>query len=1125
MIGVEQGVKLLSLDFTNLFVRLPGNMFYFLAIIAISQAGLLMALGQRLRRRDNRSAGRYLLASIGVVLAWGVLMIGALFSLVTRQDAATIIPPLERAASAITILLLGWAFLTADHDRWGRLPNVILLLLLLIVIVGYIFTGIQWPPMADQVDFNVSVFGATWTLVPLALSLLGLILTLVYVRVVADAPLKLVFFVILLVGYGITLSQIARQNIVGDYAGPARLAFIAALPVLPALIYRTIVDYLENEIATKARQFPTTQTLAATRPQPMAENLPEAVVVVSPIERESVQLLKTLGLMLEDAAPGKIPERVVAAATEVLKADIGVLFKLQDANYADVIHGFDDAMNRPIAGMALNLDNQPTLVNAIERRAQRPLYPDRNVEELQDLYTRLDINVSGPTYFQPLTRGKELVAVLAIGMPYTGRELTDAERELLKGIAIIAGNLLALSFAANEAQMRAEERAIEAMLKGVPIDEIEDNSVLAARQEMQASLEFARGQITELTRQVMQLKIELDYERQRMTAALSDTQEGQSISQRIIALNDEQQHLRDERDRLANRLQEAEAALVGMTTPGDNSMLQAMIEGLTREKDDLVSQRNNLQAQLADARATANSPIGEAIQDILERMSQEKARLEVEREQLNGRLVDIEAQLRALGIENGPAGLAQLIAQLHEQRASLQARSDAFKRERDALLNERAQLEENIRQEKERETLIQALQTEVNNLAGDREALTKQRDKLRSERDEIQAKLDVIKQDRARRLAEAAGYEIELAEAHVEQAKLRARIQELADERSSFVNQRDKLMAERQALETERDQLLARFEGDRERLQQLGADGIGSFTRMIEELSQRRDDLERELNDREASLADVQNQLERLQVRLEAQEKNNYQPENPEMLLGLVQEIRTPVTSIVGYLDLLLQESRAGILGEMQRRFLQRIAANVTRMTSMLDDLIQVTRIDTGQFKLSPQSVDVIELIEDAITRSSSQFREKGLGVNLYLEDDLPPVEVDPNAVNQIIGQLLTNAYLVSPPGSEISITARRRMMRVLQSDGEPFSVDSLFVSVEDQGGGIAPEDQTRVFTRKYRAENPLIAGLGDTGVGLSIAKTLVEAQGGNLWLETREGVGSAFNFTLPFMPVAEVEG
>ena len=230
------------------------------------------------------------------------------------------------------------------------------------------------------------------------------------------------------------------------------------------------------------------------------------------------------------------------------------------------------------------------------------------------------------------------------------------------------------------------------------------------------------------------------------------------------------------------------------------------------------------------------------------------------------------------------------------------------------------------------------------------------------------------------------------------------------------------------------------------------------------------------------------------------------------------------MTSISGYVDLLLGES-AGILGEMQRKFLQRVSANVTRLASMLDDLRQVTALDTGQFVLTHEPIDVVALIEDAITNASNQFREKGLTVHLNLDDNLPMLRADRDAVSQIIGQLLTNAYLVSPPDSEIFIVARRQQIALSHNGSKDKLKESLFVSVEDRGGGIAAEDEARVFARKYKAENPLIQGLGDTGVGLSVAKALVEAHGGMLWLESRENVGSIFSFALPLDAALEPEG
>jgi signal transduction histidine kinase len=323
---------------------------------------------------------------------------------------------------------------------------------------------------------------------------------------------------------------------------------------------------------------------------------------------------------------------------------------------------------------------------------------------------------------------------------------------------------------------------------------------------------------------------------------------------------------------------------------------------------------------------------------------------------------------------------------------------------------------------------------------------------------------------------------------------------------------------------------MARSDGNRERLQQLGEDGVGSLTKMIEEVTDQRNQLERELNDARTSLSSVQNQLDLLQVRASAMYENQTAPSalaqtnNPEVFLGMVQELRTPLTSIVGYIDLLLDES-AGILGEMQRKFLQRVAANVTRLTFMLEDLTRVTALDNSRFTLMPEPVDVVGLIEDAISNSTYEFREKDLTVHLHLDDNVPSIRSDRDAISQIISELLTNAYLASPPNSPIIVTAHRQQVQLSQNNNLTTPTDCLLISVEDRGGGIQPEDIPRVFARKYKADNPLIEGLGDTGVGLSIAKTLVEAHGGGLWVETRENLGSIFYFALPIETSLETEG
>lgn len=1080
-----------------------------------------MILGQRLRRPADSLAGRYTLVLSGVVIGWLLLAVGAAYIAIIQQDAAVILPPLERFATVISILLLGWGFIFAGDDVYNRTPLALLALAILVSVAGYTFTALEWSELARQVDFNLSAYGMSWTFAAAALSMLGIVLLLLRFDSVIDAPIKIVFFVVLFAGFGWTLWQMAQGNIIGDYAGPPRLAFAIAIVILPSIIYRAIIRQMEGELRQTAalQQAPLAPESPTVRPPQDALH-----TIQSPVERESVQLLRALGLILEDATASSVPERIVKSVLDTMKADVVALLRLQDANYADVALGYDRVLSRTIDGISINLDNQPTLVNALERRAQRMLSVDNNAEELQDLYARLDIEQVGPAYLQPMARKGEVIAVLIVALPYTSRELLPAEQELLKGVAVIAASLLALSDAADDARMQAEERAIQSIVHGLPVAHIEtqESQTLATgdetNQELADSLRLAREQIAELNQQVVQLKLELDDERTRIAAGIDDTEEGMSISQRIIALTEAQQQLRVERDQLLERVQEAEAALQGAVGTNDETRMDDLVEALQREKDNLSREKESLQEQLEEIRREAEDGRTAEMETLLTRMSEEKSRLEVERDQFSTKLEEMQSQLSALGIEEGPSGFVQLVNQLSEQRTLLQTQNAALKKERDNLLAERAQLAQRIEQEEERETRLIALGKELRNLAGDREAAAKHQEKLRAERDDLLSRLNVVKEEHTRLLTQNTQYEAELKEAHSAEANLNVRIQTLLDERSDLQRVHDRLLAEKSALENERDQLIARVEGDRGRLQELGVNGVGALTTMIDDLTAQRNQLEHELHQSQATIASLENELEALQVRANqgAKFEARYRPNDPELLMGLVQELRTPMTSITGYVDLLLGES-AGILGEMQRKFLQRVSTNVLRLASMLDDLVHVTELDTGSFKLEPGPVNVVDLIEDAITNASIQFREKGLAVNLDLGDDLPEVDLDKDAISQIIGQLLTNAYLVSPPNSEISVNANRQQMILNRPEtDDEYMADCLFISIEDRGGGIAAEDHPRVFARKYKAENPLIQGLGDTGVGLSIAKALAEAHGGRLWLESKENIGSILSVALP---------
>jgi len=226
------------------------------------------------------------------------------------------------------------------------------------------------------------------------------------------------------------------------------------------------------------------------------------------------------------------------------------------------------------------------------------------------------------------------------------------------------------------------------------------------------------------------------------------------------------------------------------------------------------------------------------------------------------------------------------------------------------------------------------------------------------------------------------------------------------------------------------------------------------------------------------------------------------------MVTGLISEIRQPFSSMVGYTDLLLSES-AGILGAMQRKFLDRIRASITRTEALFEDLLQLLLLSEKIAAPPMQPVDVASIIDSAITGVSEVIREKNLVLHLDVSDDLPPVEIDRDALQQILNHLIQNAALITPPEKEVVLTAHAP--QAVQNQQR-----AMLITVKDSGPGIVAEDQPRVFTRLYRTEGPMIEGLGDSGVGMAVARTLTEAMGGRIWLESQIGHGTTFFVLLP---------
>ena len=273
--------------------------------------------------------------------------------------------------------------------------------------------------------------------------------------------------------------------------------------------------------------------------------------------------------------------------------------------------------------------------------------------------------------------------------------------------------------------------------------------------------------------------------------------------------------------------------------------------------------------------------------------------------------------------------------------------------------------------------------------------------------------------------------------------------------------------------------------------------------------------LENELRQALEEIARMQNALADANViilELEQRQKSPITSEQLDVIASISQELRQPMSSIVGYTDLLLGES-VGILGALQSKFIERIKASTERIGGLVDDLIQITNLDTGRMEFKAESIDLNLIIDNAMAYTGTQIREKNITLRLDIPETAPRVKTDRDALQQIFIHLLQNATAVTQAEGIITLRVQ------LQNEAvEHF----LSIQVTDTGGGIASEDIPLVFARRYRAEHSLIQGLGDTGVGLSIAKSLTEAQGGRIWVETDAGTGSTFSVLLPVLLEAE---
>jgi signal transduction histidine kinase len=213
-------------------------------------------------------------------------------------------------------------------------------------------------------------------------------------------------------------------------------------------------------------------------------------------------------------------------------------------------------------------------------------------------------------------------------------------------------------------------------------------------------------------------------------------------------------------------------------------------------------------------------------------------------------------------------------------------------------------------------------------------------------------------------------------------------------------------------------------------------------------------------------------------------------------------ELRTPLTAMSGYLDLLFEDSGAQSRAK-QQELLGIVKKNTERLVKLLDDLLDLSRIESGKVELRISPVDIAAVITEVVRLLQPQMEAKGQRLAFDRSQTLPAVAGDIDRIRQILINLLSNAHKYTPQGGQIWLAARTENGWVR-------------IDVRDNGIGLSPDEQVHLFDRFFRAQQPAMQGVEGTGLGLPITRVLVESHGGKITVASAPGEGSTFSFTLP---------
>jgi signal transduction histidine kinase len=231
-----------------------------------------------------------------------------------------------------------------------------------------------------------------------------------------------------------------------------------------------------------------------------------------------------------------------------------------------------------------------------------------------------------------------------------------------------------------------------------------------------------------------------------------------------------------------------------------------------------------------------------------------------------------------------------------------------------------------------------------------------------------------------------------------------------------------------------------------------------------------------------------------------------------QFLSHVSHELRTPLTCIHQFVTILI-DGLAGEISPEQRYHLETVLNSVHQLRAMIRDLLEATRAESGKLRVEPSCISVAELIQQAVSMMAAAAKEKLVGLEVGLDTRIPFVYADPDRVLQVLINLIDNGIKFTPAGGSV-------LVKACLVDADP---NMIYISVADTGCGISPEARALIFERLYQDPNSLDNNRAGLGLGLFIAKELVELHGGRIWVASEVGNGSTFSFTLPMYSLAKL--